>query len=258
MRPWLQFNQPAAPCHSTTTSAEPCRTPPVVRAVATAGRDLLGRGRSLPGSSRSTSSAVGRAKVLTHNDDTRWCTSLPIRDKSDPSGAPMRELARRWLGSLACLGLATAAIAGCEGTEHQHAASTPQVTPTATSSPFGTADWSCLSPRERGQMFVLHGPGGNRLAALSVGTGRVAVILAHQVAGSLCQWWPYGRTLAAAGFRVVAFDFDGFGASPPGNNDYPGEVAAAARWARHAGAKKIILIGGSMGGTAVMVAAARL
>jgi pimeloyl-ACP methyl ester carboxylesterase len=107
-------------------------------------------------------------------------------------------------------------------------------------------------------MFALYGPGHDRLAALSVGTGRVAVILAHQVSGSLCQWWPYGRSLAAAGFRVVAFDFDGCGASPPGNGNYPGEVAAAAQWARHAGAERIVLMGGSMGGTAVMVAASHL
>jgi len=180
-----------------------------------------------------------------------------MRDKADSSGAPAREFAGRWLRPLACLGLATAALGGCNGSMH-HAASTPQGTPTATSSPFGATDWSCLSSRERGQMFVLHGPGHDRLAALSVGTGRVAVILAHQVGGSLCQWWPYGRTLEAAGFRVVAFDFDGYGASPAGDGDYPGEVAAAAEWARHAGAKKIILMGGSLGGTAVMVAAARL
>jgi pimeloyl-ACP methyl ester carboxylesterase len=107
-------------------------------------------------------------------------------------------------------------------------------------------------------MFVLRGPGHDRLAALSVGTGRVAVILAHQVSGSMCQWWPYGRSLEAAGFRVVAFDFDGCGASPAGDGNYPGEVAAAAQWARHAGAEKVVLMGGSMGGTAVMVAAARL
>jgi pimeloyl-ACP methyl ester carboxylesterase len=107
-------------------------------------------------------------------------------------------------------------------------------------------------------LFVLRGPGTDRLAALSVGTGRVAVILAHQVSGSLCQWWPYGRTLAAAGLRVVAFDFDGCGASPAGDHNYPGEVVAAARWARRAGARKIILMGASMGGTAVMVAAAHL
>jgi pimeloyl-ACP methyl ester carboxylesterase len=106
-------------------------------------------------------------------------------------------------------------------------------------------------------MFVLNGPGHDRLAAVSIGTGTVAVILAHQVSGSLCQWWPYARSLAAH-FRVVAFDFDGFGASPTGHGDYPGEVAAAAQWAHRHGARRVILMGASMGGTAVMVAAARL
>jgi len=106
-------------------------------------------------------------------------------------------------------------------------------------------------------MFVLNGPGHDRLAAVSIGTGRVAVVLAHQVSGSLCEWWPYARSLAAR-FRVVAFDFDGFGASPTGDGDYPGEVVAAADWARHHGSRRVILMGASMGGTAVMVAAARL
>jgi pimeloyl-ACP methyl ester carboxylesterase len=106
-------------------------------------------------------------------------------------------------------------------------------------------------------MFMLAGPGHDRLAAVSVGAGRVAVILAHQVGGSLCQWWPYARSLAA-GFRVIAFDFDGSGASPPGDNNDAGEVAAAARWAVHHGARQVALMGGSMGGTAVMVAAAHL
>jgi pimeloyl-ACP methyl ester carboxylesterase len=85
----------------------------------------------------------------------------------------------------------------------------------------------------------------------------VAVILAHHLSGSLCQWWPYARSLAAH-FRVVAFDFDGFGASPPGDRNYPGEVAAAAGWARDHGSRQIVLMGASMGGTAVMVAAAHL
>ena len=106
-------------------------------------------------------------------------------------------------------------------------------------------------------MLLLQGPGHDHLAALSIGTGRVAVILAHQSAGSLCQWWPYARSLAAR-YRVVAFDFDGFGASPPGDSNYPGEVAAAAQWARQHGSRRIVLMGASMGGTAVMVAAAHL
>ena len=129
--------------------------------------------------------------------------------------------------------------------------------PKAAQAPVGAADWYCLTGPERRDMFMLAGPGHDRLAALSIGTGPVAVVLAHQVAGSLCQWWPYARSLAP-GFRVIAFDFDGFGASPSGDANYPGEVAAAAQWARRAGARQVVLMGGSMGGTAVMVAAAHL
>lgn len=106
-------------------------------------------------------------------------------------------------------------------------------------------------------MFMLAGPGHDRLAALSIGTGRVAVILAHQVGGSLCQWWPYARSLAGS-YRIIAFDFDSSGASPAGDGNSSGEVVAAARWAVLHGASKVVLMGGSMGGTAVMVAAAHL
>src|SRR5262249_47690712 len=78
-----------------------------------------------------------------------------------------------------------------------------------------------------------------------------------QSSGSLCQWWPYARTLAVR-FRVVAFDFDGAGASAYGDGNYPGEVAAAAKWARRHGSRRIVLMGASMAGTAVMVAATHL
>src|SRR5262249_29632130 len=157
-------------------------------------------------------------------------------------------------------------LAGCGGTAHQPSAPVPvsspaaapaTPTPSATPTPMGAADFVCLNRHERRAMFVLHGPGHDRLAAVSIGTGRVAVILAHQSSGSLCQWWPYARSLAVH-FRVVAFDFDGLGASPSGDGNYPGEVAAAAQWARDHGARQIVLMGESMGGTAVMVAAARL
>jgi pimeloyl-ACP methyl ester carboxylesterase len=181
-------------------------------------------------------------------------------------GAPRRGSVRGWRRSPAWLSLAAvAAVAGCGGPAHHPAATrspaapvpTAAATPTATRASLGAADWYCLSASERRAMFPLRGPGRDHLAAISIGTGRVAVILAHQSSGSLCQWWPYARSLAVR-FRVVAFDFDGLGASLPGDGDYPGEVAAAARWARNHGARQIVLMGASMGGTAVMVAAARL
>jgi pimeloyl-ACP methyl ester carboxylesterase len=174
----------------------------------------------------------------------------------------------------ASLGLAAAmTLAGCGGDAHHPAAPSPATrpspsaaaapvpsataTPAVTRTSVGEADWYCLSARERRAMFLLHGPGRDRLAAVSIGAGRVAVILAHQSAGSLCQWWPYARSLAAR-FRVVAFDFDGTGASPSGDGNYPGEVAAAAKWSRQHGSRRIVLMGASMGGTAVMVTAAHL
>src|SRR5499427_7972956 len=175
----------------------------------------------------------------------------------------------------ASLGLAAAiTLAGCGGDARHPSAPSPTAMPSATTAPappapsatatpagtqssFGAADWYCLSAPERRAMFLLHGPGRDRLAAVSIGTGRVAVVLAHQSSGSLCQWWPYARTLVGR-FRVVAFDFDGAGASPSGDGNYPGEVAAAAKWARRHGSRQIVLMGASMGGTAVMVAAAHL
>jgi pimeloyl-ACP methyl ester carboxylesterase len=196
---------------------------------------------------------AGSAEVPVHNDYTRWWVPVLNTGKAVSREARWRRLAVFAVGLAA-----TVALAGCGTSPRPPAAAVHPATPAATHTPIGAADWPCLNTRERARMFVLDGPGHDRLAALSIGTGHVAVILAHQVAGSLCQWWPYARSLAAAGFRVVAFDFDGFGASPAGDGDYPSEVAAAARWAHHAGAGKVVLMGGSMGGTAVMVAAAHL
>jgi alpha/beta superfamily hydrolase len=171
---------------------------------------------------------------------------------------------RRRLPPLTCLSLiAAVTVAGCGTATRRQAPPASVATPAQTATPAGTrtpagaADWPCLSARERRDMFVLDGPGHDHLAVLSIGTGRVGVILAHQVSGSLCQWWPYARSLAAS-FRVVAFDFDGCGASPPGDGNYPGEVAAAAQWARQHRSRQIVLMGASMGGTAVMAAAAYL
>jgi pimeloyl-ACP methyl ester carboxylesterase len=179
---------------------------------------------------------------------------------------------RGWPMRPASLGLAAAiTLAGCGGVAHHPAAPSPGIRPSVTAAPaqsatatptmprssVGAADWYCLSAPERQAMFLLHGPGRDRLAAVSIGTGRVAVVLAHQSSGSLCQWWPYARTLAAR-FRVVAFDFDGAGASPSGDGNYPGEVAAVAKWAHQHGSRWVVVMGASMGGTAVMVAAAHL
>ncbi|MBO0701703.1 MAG: alpha/beta hydrolase [Candidatus Dormibacteraeota bacterium] len=107
-------------------------------------------------------------------------------------------------------------------------------------------------------MVHFRGPGRSLLAGVEVGNGPTGVVLAHQSDGSHCDWWPYAPELVGLGYRVLAFDFDGYGASSSGNSNYPRDVAAAARELRALGAQRVVLMGASMGGTAVVCAAPRL
>jgi dienelactone hydrolase len=82
-----------------------------------------------------------------------------------------------------------------------------------------------------------------------IGKGPVGVVLAHQAGGSLCQWIRYANRLRDQGREVLAFTFV--------NGDRPAQVDAAAAELARRGAAKTVLVGASMGGTAVVVAAAR-
>ena len=45
-------------------------------------------------------------------------------------------------------------------------------------------------------------------------TSRRGVVIAHEGAGGLCNWLPYGRRLARLGYRTLVFDLRGFVSSP--------------------------------------------
>ena len=100
---------------------------------------------------------------------------------------------------------------------------------------------------------------GALLDGAEVGDGDVGVVLAHESPSDLCPWLPFARTLAGHGYRALAFDFRGSGASPgqygakATRNDL--DVVAAASELRRLGAKKVFLVGGSFGGAAVLAAA---
>ena len=102
-------------------------------------------------------------------------------------------------------------------------------------------------------------PDGTRLAGARFGHGRVAVVLAHQSNGDLCQWVPYAKRLARLGYLALVFDFRNVGASEirhyPANRRLAGDVAGAAREARRLGASTVFLVGASLGGSAVLQAA---
>jgi acetyl esterase/lipase len=97
---------------------------------------------------------------------------------------------------------------------------------------------------------------GGLIHADLYGEGERAVVLAHGGRFNKASWAPQARVLAAAGFRVVALDFRGYGESRgPGDADVLSaplylDVLAAVRWLRANGAKSVAVIGGSMGGGA--------
>ncbi len=102
--------------------------------------------------------------------------------------------------------------------------------------------------------LVAHRFGGLRPGA------RPAVVLALQSTGSLCEWLPEARRLAARGVWVLAFDFRGHGLSS-GRVHYgrlATDYAAAVKLARSLGARNVVLAGASLGGIAAVIAAASI
>ena len=100
---------------------------------------------------------------------------------------------------------------------------------------------------------------GHRFGGLRPGAKPV-VVLAHQSNGSLCEWLPTARRLAARGIWVFAFDFRGHGFSK-GRVQYgrlATDYAAAVKAARSLGARSVVLAGASLGGIAAVVASASI
>jgi pimeloyl-ACP methyl ester carboxylesterase len=110
---------------------------------------------------------------------------------------------------------------------------------------------ACISPKVR-----FRTSDGARLGGAVVGRGATGVVFAHQVAGDRCQWLPFAQELARLGYRSLVFDMRGYGASTGVANVNPHlDVVAAAGELRRRGARRIVLVGASMGGTGVVAAA---
>lgn len=101
---------------------------------------------------------------------------------------------------------------------------------------------------------------GLRLAGHRFGRGKTAVVFAHEARGGACQWIPYARALARRGYLTIAFDFRGYGRSQTPKRGawsrLPADVIAAAKLSRSLGARKVVVVGASMGGTNVVAAGA--
>jgi alpha-beta hydrolase superfamily lysophospholipase len=129
----------------------------------------------------------------------------------------------------------------------------------ASSAPGGPAHDCVAGPELRfrtadGVPLVGHRFGGARPGAKPV------AVLAHMSNGSLCEWATEARRLAARGIWVLAFDFRGHGSS--GGTQRLGrlglDVAAAVKAARGLGARRVVVVGASLGGIAAVVGAATI
>ena len=101
---------------------------------------------------------------------------------------------------------------------------------------------------------------GLRLDSGIVGSGSTVSVLAHQYPSHLCPWLDYAGVLARSGFSAFLFDFRGFGHSQDGKTPAAAwrlqdDVAGAVEEARRQGAKRVFLVGASMGATVAAIAA---
>jgi pimeloyl-ACP methyl ester carboxylesterase len=152
---------------------------------------------------------------------------------------------------------------GCGGSRdagragREPAGSATTLAPTTTVTAISKA---CLSAAERDRVFRFRSGDGATLVGVTLGRGRTGLVLGHQLRSDLCEWVPQARAFARRGYQVLAFDFAGFGDSQHGSADerVDTDVVAAAAQLRRRGADRIVLVGSSMGGTAVLSAATRV
>jgi pimeloyl-ACP methyl ester carboxylesterase len=104
---------------------------------------------------------------------------------------------------------------------------------------------------------------GVQLDGVLVGSGPAGVVLLHQYPADLCGFWPYAVYLSQRGLQVLAIDLRCFGVSAcPQADDAKGrvvdDVAGAVAVLRAHGARRVALVGASMGATTALLAGADL
>jgi alpha/beta superfamily hydrolase len=97
-----------------------------------------------------------------------------------------------------------------------------------------------------------------KLAGRLFGKGRVGVVMAHEYpVNDASGWYTPAREFARAGYMGLAFNFRGYGSSdgPKAIEKATSDVQAAMAELKERGARDVVLVGASMGGTASIIAA---
>ena len=88
--------------------------------------------------------------------------------------------------------------------------------------------------------------GSGPIEGYLVGTGTVGLVFTHQLGSDLCEWKAQADRYAGLGYQALAITLGG---------EYDQAVLGAVAQLRKHGATRIVLVGASMGGTSVLVAA---
>jgi pimeloyl-ACP methyl ester carboxylesterase len=117
---------------------------------------------------------------------------------------------------------------------------------------------ACLEKGDGFRQISFRAADGARLHGITTGRGSLGLVLGHQLGSYDCEWYAMAKVFAARGYRALAIDFRGFGLSPTPRRANPtafgADIGGAAAELRRLGARRVVAIGSSMGGTAVVVA----
>jgi dienelactone hydrolase len=143
------------------------------------------------------------------------------------------------------IALAALTIAGCGGEAHERSPTTTTATPSKAPEPVEV----CAGAGSGWRTLTFHAH-DSRIDAAVLGAGDVGVVFANDSGNSACGWMSFARQLVGRGMRVLVFEYDD-------ESQAAGEGLAAARALRATGARHVAMVGASIGGRAVVQAAAR-
>jgi len=109
----------------------------------------------------------------------------------------------------------------------------------------------CASAAERSSALRFFTSDDTQVAGVVLGTGTKGIVLAHGSGGDLCDWLPYARELAAAGYRVLSYD-------SRTRTLVDRNMSAAVEAMRRTGAQRVAVAGSSLGALAAVTGAAAL
>jgi pimeloyl-ACP methyl ester carboxylesterase len=155
---------------------------------------------------------------------------------------------------LTAMTTALLALAGCGGGADTAERPAPAATPTPAET---AAPTPAPAKAPRGDRVSFKASDGRRVSGAvlrSAGRGAPALVLVHMLDGGASQWDFFQPALRKAGFTTLAYD----GRGGLDETELLKEVRGAVRFLRDRGARRVGVVGASIGATTALLASAKL